>query len=74
MPNDNGKESFKGEKEWDLRNKGPGGGIVTHVKGARIDDHRDALKDVREKLRQSNQPSSSISGSSSSGVGSSNKR
>ncbi|WP_353289285.1 hypothetical protein [Wolbachia endosymbiont (group A) of Paraperithous gnathaulax] len=71
MPNDNGKESFKGEKEWDLRNKGLGGGIVTYVKGARIDDHRDALKDVREKLRQ---PSSSMSGSSSSGVGSGNKR
>ncbi|WP_353277560.1 hypothetical protein [Wolbachia endosymbiont (group A) of Agelastica alni] len=74
MPNDNGKESFKGEKEWDRQNTAPGGGQLVRVKGARIDDHRDALKDVREKRRQSEQPSSSMSGSSSSGVGSGNKR
>ena len=68
------EEKFKGEKEWNLRNKEPGGGMLTYVKGARIDDDRDALKDVREKRRQSEQPSSSMSGSSSSGVGSGNKR
>ncbi|KAF5269444.1 hypothetical protein FQR65_LT12769 [Abscondita terminalis] len=55
MPNDNGKESFKGEKEWDERNKGPGGGIVTHAKGARFDDHSDAARRVEERRRQSEQ-------------------
>lgn len=75
MPNDNGNKSFEQKmKEWDERNKGPGGGELLRVKGARVEDHRDALKDVREKLRQSEQPSSSMSGSSSSGVGSGNKR
>jgi len=74
MPNDDEEETFKGEKEWDRQNTAPGGGFLVRVKGARIDDHRDALKDVREKLRQSNQSSSSMSGSSSSGVGSDNKK
>ncbi|WP_264329650.1 MULTISPECIES: hypothetical protein [unclassified Wolbachia] len=73
MHSGNDKKGFDAEK-WKRENPGPGGGRLLRIEGARFDDHRDALKDVREKLRQSNQPSSSISGSSSSGVGSSNKR
>lgn len=64
MHSGNGKESFKGEKEWDERNKGPGGGIVTHAKGARYDDHSDAARRVEERRRQSeqkkNEPGSSM--------------
>lgn len=73
MHSGNDKKGFDAEK-WKRENTAPGGGIVRGAKGMRYDDHSDALKDVREKLRQSNQPSSSMSGSSSSGVGSGNKR
>ncbi|WP_419247452.1 hypothetical protein ACJZL1_02780 [Wolbachia endosymbiont of Rhagoletis indifferens] len=65
MPNDNGKERFKGEKEWNERNKGPGGGIVMHAKGARYDDHSHTARKLMEieKRRQSeqkNNPGSSM--------------
>lgn len=55
MPNDNGKERFKGEKEWDERNKGTGGGQLLGVKGARLDDHREKAKEIEERRRQSEQ-------------------
>ncbi|MDX5487897.1 MAG: hypothetical protein O7150_03845 [Wolbachia endosymbiont of Andrena praecox] len=55
MPNDNGKERFKGEKEWDERNEGPGGGQLLGVKGARLDDHREKAKEIEERRRQSEQ-------------------
>ncbi|UVW84011.1 hypothetical protein [Wolbachia endosymbiont of Aedes albopictus] len=55
MPNDNGKERFKGEKEWNERNKGPGGGEVVGIKGMRVDDHSDKSKELRERRRQSEQ-------------------
>ncbi|MFT0820405.1 MULTISPECIES: hypothetical protein [Wolbachia] len=55
MPNDNGKERFKGEKEWDERNKELGGGQLLRVKGARLDDHREKAKEIKERRRQSEQ-------------------
>ncbi|MDM8335075.1 hypothetical protein [Wolbachia pipientis] len=66
MHGSNDKEKFKGEKEWDLQNKGEGGGQVLAVKGARFDDHSDTAKRIRERKRQSEQkekdnPSGSVS-------------
>lgn len=55
MPNDNGKEMFKGEKEWNERNKKPGGGEIVGIKGMRVDDHSDKSKELRERRRQSEQ-------------------
>ncbi len=55
MHSGNDKERFKGEKEWDERNKGPGGGQLLGVKGARLDDHREKAKEIEERRRQSEQ-------------------
>ncbi|WP_250296212.1 hypothetical protein [Wolbachia endosymbiont of Oedothorax gibbosus] len=55
MHSGNDKERFKGEKEWDERNKGQGGGQLLGVKGARLDDHREKAKEIEERRRQSEQ-------------------
>lgn len=73
MHSGNDKKGFDAEK-WKRENTAPGGGVFQQVKGARFDDHSDKAKELQERKRQSNQPSSSMSGSSSSGVGSGNKR
>ncbi|MBS9529328.1 MULTISPECIES: hypothetical protein [Wolbachia] len=73
MHSGNDKKGFDAEK-WKRENTAPGGGKLLSVEKERFDDHRDTARKIEERKRQSEQPSSSMSGSSSSGVGSGNKR
>ncbi|WCR58533.1 hypothetical protein [Wolbachia endosymbiont of Ctenocephalides felis wCfeJ] len=61
MYSSNGGKGFREQAEqWKRENTNPGGGALLKVKGARIDNHSEALKDVREKRNQSEQSGSSM--------------